>query len=227
MKSKFYGSSAWILAMALMTTAILTSTAQRGPRGGFGGGAPFTSKFVPMDEKETKILGVMEELMANEQYRNVPPQDGQVLRVLAQSIHAQHIVEIGTSTGYSGLWFAMALQKTGGKMTTYEIDKGRADTAKANFKAAGVENIITVVLGDAHEEVKKLDGTIDLLFLDADKEGYIDYLNTLMPKVRSGGLIVAHNINAGMADPNFIQAISDKAELETLYMQGMSITMKK
>lgn len=197
------------------------------PPGAQDSAVPFTSKFVPKDDAEKKAISVMQELMADERFRNVPEQDGRLLRLLTEAMQAKHVVEMGTSTGYSGLWFGMGLKKTGGKMTTYEIDEGRANTARKNFKAAGFADIITVVLGDAHEEVKDFKGTIDILFLDADKEGYIDYLDKLMPKIRPGGLIIAHNINARMADANFIEAISNKPDLETHYLQGMSFTLKK
>ena len=102
-------------------------------------------------------------------------EDGRLLRLLAECSNAQRIVEIGTSNGYSGLWFLMALQKTGGHLTTYEIDRGRADLALANFKRAGVEKDVTLVFGNAHEKVAglKLDGEIDILFLDADKDGSV------------------------------------------------------
>jgi predicted O-methyltransferase YrrM len=121
----------------------------------------------------------------------------------------------------------MALQKTGGKLTTFEIDAGRAATARENFKKAGMADIITLVLGDAHEKVKDLKEPIDILFLDADKEGYIDYLNKLLPLVRPGGLVLAHNINPRMADPKFMEAITTNPNLETIVRSGMSITLKK
>ncbi|MBL7153603.1 MAG: class I SAM-dependent methyltransferase, partial [Phycisphaerae bacterium] len=167
------------------------------------------------------------DIRATQSYRNVPPQDGRFLRITAQAMNAKNVVEIGTSTGYSGIWFGMALQKTGGKLTTYEIDAQRAATARANFKRAGMADIITLVEGDAHEEVKKLKDPIDILFLDADKEGYIDYLNKLLPLVRPGGLVIAHNINTRMADPKYMKAITTDPNLETIVRSGISLTLKK
>jgi predicted O-methyltransferase YrrM len=142
-------------------------------------------------------------------------------------MHAKNVIEIGTSPGYSGIWFGMALQKTGGKLTTYEIDAQRAATARANFRKAGMADIITLVEGDAHEEVKKLKDKIDILFLDADKEGYIDYLNKLLPLVRPGGLVIAHNINPRMADPKFMKAITTNPNLETIVRSEVSLSLKK
>ena len=142
-------------------------------------------------------------------------------------MNARNVVEIGTSTGYSGIWFGLALEKTGGKLTTYEIDAQRAATARANFKRAGMSDIITLIEGNAHEEVKNLKDPIDILFLDADKEGYIDYLNKLLPLVRQGGLIIAHNITPRMADPRYMEAITTNPALETIVRSEVSITLKK
>jgi predicted O-methyltransferase YrrM len=66
-----------------------------------------------------------------------------------------------------------------------------------------------------------------MVFLDADKEGYIDYLNKLLPLVRPGGLIIAHNITPGMADPKYMEAITTNPNLETIVRGGVSITLKK
>jgi predicted O-methyltransferase YrrM len=182
---------------------------------------------VPKDDNEKKVLGILDDIRATQSYRNVPPEDGRLLRILAESMNAKHIVELGTSTGYSAIWMGMALQKTSGKLTTYEIDEGRAATARANFERAGMADIITLVLGDAHEKVTSLKGPIDIVFLDADKEGYIDYLNKLLPLVRPGGLIIAHNINPRMADPKYMEAITTDPKLETIVRGGVGLTLKK
>ena len=176
---------------------------------------------------EKNALAVLAKILENERFRNVPQHDGRLLRIMTESTGAKNVVEIGTSTGYSGIWIGLALKNTGGKMTTYEIDPERAATARANFKKAGMEEIITLVEGDAHKEITKLKGQIDLLFLDADKEGYIDYLKKLLPLVRPGGLIMAHNINPRMADPKYMEAITTNPKFETVVRSGMGITMKK
>ncbi len=212
-------------------SAILFSNAlaQRSSRGRASGqsGSELEKPPVPKDDNEKKILSILDDIRSTQSYRNVPPQDGRFLRITTQAMNAKNVVEIGTSTGYSGIWFGMALQKTGGKLTTYEIDAQRAATARANFKRAGMADIITLVEGDAHEEVKKLKDPIDILFLDADKEGYIDYLNKLLPLVRPGGLVIAHNINTRMADPKYMKAITTDPKLETIVRSGVGLTLKK
>ena len=80
----------------------------------------------------------------------------------------------------------LALRTTGGHLFTHEIDPERAKIAQENFKKAGVDDLITIVVGDAHETVKQHKEPIDILFLDADKEGYIDYLDKLVPLIRPG-----------------------------------------
>jgi caffeoyl-CoA O-methyltransferase len=211
---------------AILFSNALAQRADR-PRGGQTTESELEKLPVPMDDNEKKILSILDDIRANQSYRNVPPQDGRFLRITTQAMNAKHVVEIGTSTGYSGIWFGMALQKTGGKLTTYEIDAQRAATARANFKRAGMADIITLVEGDAHEEVKKLKDPIDILFLDADKEGYIDYLDKLLPLVRPGGLVIAHNINTRMADPKYMKAITTDPKLETIVRSGISLTLKK
>ena len=120
----------------------------------------------PRDEAEAKILSVLDAL---DHYRegtsNVPREDGRMLRLLAEAGGTRNVVELGTSNGYSGLWFSLALSKTGGRLTTFDIDKGRFEMARNNFKKAGVDGIVTQVLGDAHKEVARLKDPIDRLNL--------------------------------------------------------------
>ena len=211
-----------------------------GPPEGFGRPGPrmqaaagdefFPNAVMAKNEVEKKILAVLDDLNKNQRrgMMNVPVLDGRLLRLLTETMGAKRVVEIGTSNGYSGIWLCLALQKTGGKLTTYEIDERRASLARENFKRAGVDKLVTLIDGDAHKEVTKLKEPIDLLFIDADKEGYIDYLNKLLPLVRPGGLIVGHNINERQADPRYIEAITKNATLESLLLHGqVSVTLKK
>ncbi len=182
---------------------------------------------VPMNEQEQKILSVLEDMNRNQSagMMNVPTVDGRILRLLAESTNAKHVVEIGTSNGYSGIWFCLALRTTGGKLTTHEINEGRASLARENFKRAGVDNLVTLVMGDAHQTVTRIKEPIDILFIDADKEGYTDYLNKLLPLVRPGGLILSHNIDSTGQD--YIDAITKNPILETIQTAGVTVTLKK
>lgn len=125
---------------------------------------------------------------------NVPETDGQLLYDLIIKNNYKHAVEIGTSTGRSGIWMAWALSKTGGKLVTIEIDEGRYKEAKANFEKAGVAGFIDARLADAHELVPKLKEPIDFVFSDADKDWYTNYFKALSPKLVVGGCFTAHNV---------------------------------
>jgi predicted O-methyltransferase YrrM len=177
---------------------------------------------------EKKILAVLERMAMNhETYLSVPREDGEALWVLTESVGAKRVAEIGTSTGYSGLWFCMALSATGGHLTTFEIDHQRFTQAHQHFEEAGIAHLVTQVEGDAHENVKKLEGPIDVVFIDADKGGYVDYVRKVLPLVRPGGLILAHNIDMA---PDYVRAVTTNPDLQTIfYMQGagLGVTLKK
>jgi len=179
-------------------------------------------------EAEKKILAVLDMMDKNRRgMMNVPEADGRLLRLLVAAVDAKNVVEIGTSNGYSAIWMCLALRNTGGKLTTFELNADRAALAKVNFELAQVDDLVTLIEGDAHQTVKELKGPIDVVFLDADKEGYIDYLNKLQPLVRPGGLILAHNMTPRMADPRYVRAITENPDLETLFINGMGVTLKK
>lgn len=225
-------------ALAIGCLFNLPTQAQPRP-GGFGGGrAPvpteaFTAETLAKDDTEARILAVLKDISENQRRGTmiVPENDGRILRLLVETIGAKQVAEFGTSVGHSGIWICLGLRGTQGKLTTFEIDEGRAAIARQNFKRAGVEDMVTLVMGDAHENVKQLEGPIDMAFLDADKEGYVDYLEKILPKMRPGGLIVAHNINPRQADLAYLKAITTDAALETVFLNlassGISVTIKK
>ncbi|MEJ2701883.1 MAG: O-methyltransferase [Sedimentisphaerales bacterium] len=183
---------------------------------------------------EKRILNVLEQMLHGENsgLLSVPPEDGKVLRLLAEATDSKHVVEIGTSNGYATLWFCLALRTTGGKITTYEIDPFRAALARENFRRAGVDQLVTIIVGDAHEKVTELKEQIDIVFIDADKDGYLDYLNKLLPLVRPGGLILAHN-TTDVADQmqDYLKAVTTNPKLETIFLHkegsGLGVTLKK
>jgi caffeoyl-CoA O-methyltransferase len=216
------------MALSLILAATLVAYGQRWARGGFGGRQAADTVPQANSESERKILSVLAQAQsAGELYENVPVTDGRMIRLLTETQGTKNAVEIGTSTGLSGLWFCLALQKTGGTLTTFEYDAGRAATARKHFKAAGVDSIVNVVEGDAHQTISRLKGPIDIAFVDADKGGYLDYLNKLLPLVRPGGLILAHNIEMA---PDYDRAVRSNPALDTVYYTeggGLAITLKK
>jgi caffeoyl-CoA O-methyltransferase len=148
-------------------------------------------------------------------YWNVSYEDGQLLHDLVVKQKAKSILEVGTSTGHSTIWLAMAAAKTGGKVTTIEIDPERHAEAKRNFNTAGVSHLIDARLADAHELVKTLPGPWDFVFQDADKDWYLNYWNDLNSKMASNGCYTADNVlrpgapevslfvKAAQSDPRF------------------------
>jgi len=196
------------------------------------------------DDAEQRVLDALAKMRQGPRFANVSNDDGRLLRMLAESVDAKRIIEIGTSTGESATWLALGVAKTGGHVYTHEIDDARADIAAKNFQLAGVDKQITIVRGDAHQTVLRYkdandelyvpvkDGQyVDILFFDADKEGYLDYLDKLLPILRPGGLVVAHNVNTRQMDPRYTKAITENPALETLILlkegTGVGVTLKK
>jgi caffeoyl-CoA O-methyltransferase len=230
MKRAAMGIAALMMFLTIADISLAQPPGRRSGRGGVSEAA-FNVPPLPKDDAEKRILDAIEKMQAGPRYRNVSTNDGRLLRLLAESTGAKRIVEIGTSTGESAVWFALALRSTGGHLFTHEIDPERAKIAADNFKKAGVDHLITIILGDAHETVAQHKEPIDVLFLDADKQGYIDYLDKLLPLVRPGGLIIAHNMSPRMADPRYLEAITKNPKLETSFLlregAGIGVTLKK
>ena len=125
---------------------------------------------------------------------NIPTADGQSLYDIIIKGGYKNALEIGTSTGHSGIYIAWALSKTGGKLITIDIDEERHKTALENFKQAGLSEYIDARLADAHALVKELKGPFDFVFSDADKDWYKDYFMDVDPKLKVGGCFTTHNI---------------------------------
>ena len=183
---------------------------------------------VPESEAEKTIIDVAE---AAPRHANVTLRDARLLRLLVESMNAQKVVELGTSTGYSGLWILNGLRNTGGRLYTFELDEERADIAQANFDKAGVASQVEIIRGDAHKNLEQLEGPIDLAFIDAEKPGYRQYLEQLLPKMRPGGLILGHNMRFPAPSGDFVEAITTDPRLDTIFQhmeeRGMSLSLVK
>jgi caffeoyl-CoA O-methyltransferase len=163
---------------------------------------------------------------------NVPYEDGKVLFNLIIKNNYTRALEIGTSTGHSSIWIAWALSKTGGQLTTIEIDESRYRAALKNFKKAGVEGLIDARLADAHQLVKELKGPFDFVFSDADKEWYTQYFKEVEPKLVVGGCFTAHNVTDAFGGvKEFLDYIRKLPNYQTTIDRsssaGISVSYKK
>jgi predicted O-methyltransferase YrrM len=164
---------------------------------------------------------------------NVPESDGRLLYDLVLKNKFQRALEIGTSTGHSGIWIAWALSKTGGKLITLEIDRDRHREAMGNFKEAGLSDFVDARLGDAHRLVPALEGPFDFVFSDADKEWYTNYFVAVWPKVVPGGCFTAHNVGSARQSGirEFLQHLKTVKDGTTVIDRsssaGVSITCRK
>lgn len=142
---------------------------------------------------------VLKEIRAEAERQGLPligvrPYDGYLLGWLARLVNAKRIVEIGTLGGYSGTWIALNMPK-GGHLYTFEREPKHAEVAQANFERAGVNDKVTVIQGVALEMLTTIEdkGPFDMVFIDADKVTYPEYLAWAIENLREGGLVAGHN----------------------------------
>ncbi len=165
---------------------------------------------------------------------NVTEADGRLLHDLILKHGYTRALEIGTSTGHSGIWQAWALSKTGGSLITVEIEPFRHLAAVRNFKAAGLDALVDARLADAHELVEELEGPFDFIFIDADKNWTLNYFKALLPKLASGGCFAVHNVSS----LGYMKGIRDFLEyvrgldfmdtaIEASSSGGMSLSFRK
>jgi len=142
-----------------------------------------------------------------ERLRQIPPETGRFIALLASMAPDGPLIEIGTSAGYSALWLALACRDLGRKLTTFEILPEKAKMARETFKAAEVEDVVELVEGDALKQLKEWED-IAFCFLDAEKEIYFECYELVLPKMVPGGILVADNaINHALT----LQPVIDKA----------------
>jgi len=215
-------SSVSFVTMSFVTTSFVT----------------FVTLFAPLQAQRTtslltpQLTRLLHDIKAADtDLLAVSEEDGRFLRVMAASAGVRRALEIGGANGYSAIWIGLALRETGGHVTTIEFDPGRARTAAANIARAGLGDIVTVVPGDAFKEIPRLAGDFDFVFLDAWKRDYRRFLDMVLPRLRPGGLLLAHNVvNKQDELRDFLAAIQDNPALFTAIVmpasEGMSISYK-
>ena len=143
--------------------------------------------------------------------RQIPPETGRFIALLAASAPEGEYIEIGTSAGYSAMWLALACRALGRKMTTFEVLEEKTELADETFKSAGVEDVVKLVKGDARKYLPDYQN-ISFCFLDAEKEIYMDCYEMIIPNMVSGGILIADNAtsHAEALKPMLDRALKDE-----------------
>ena len=162
---------------------------------------------------------------------SVSDEDGRFLRVTVVSSGAKRALEIGGAFGYSTIWIGLGLRETGGRLTSIEYDAARARIASDNIRRAGLSDIVTIVSGDAFQEIPKIEGAFDFVFLDAWKRDYKRFLDLVVPRMPIRGVFVAHNVvNKRSEMGDFLDAITKSPSLFSTIVspssEGMSVSVK-
>lgn len=161
----------------------------------------------------------------------VSEEDGRFLRVLVATRGAKSILEIGAASGYSGIWLGLGARESGGRVVAIEYDRQRAKEAAANVKRAGLDDVVRVIQGDAFAEIPKLQGTFDLVFLDAWKPDYKKFFDMVFPRLSPGAVFAAHNVvNKKSEMEPFLRTIQGHQGMFTTIVspsgEGMSVSYK-
>lgn len=193
----------------------------------------------PAQSLDEKVKNFLDKHRYSWRDMNVPEADGKILYDLVIQNRYRRALEIGTSTGHSAIWITWALSKTGGRLITVEIDEERYREALVNFKEAGLSDYIDARLADAHVLVEKLDGPFDFVFIDADKDWYVNYAQAVIPKLEAGGCVAAHNVHAPRfgvrrwrgSGGDYYEFMSSQPDFETTVhpdsWAGLAISYKK
>lgn len=183
---------------------------------------------------DERVRGFLDAQKNQWREENVTEADGRLLYELILKRGYKRALEIGTSTGHSGIWQAWALTKTGGFLVTVEIEEFRHLSAAKNFKASGLDAVIDARLGDARKLVGELPGPFDFIFIDADKNWTLNYFKALLPKLATGGCFAVHNVSSlgymrGIRD--FLEYVRGldfmETTIDTSASGGMSLSLKK
>jgi predicted O-methyltransferase YrrM len=185
--------------------------------GGASGAEPAKSAAPAPDQKVQAVIDDVEKACIDRTVCMIGRKKAERLAELVRQSKPKLAVECGTAIGYSGLWIARELKAAGrGKLVTVEINPDRAKEAEANFRRAGLEEYVTVKVGDARKVVEKIDGPIDFLFVDCGYSNYHPILVKLEKKLRPGAVVVADNVGigrGGMGD--YLELVRSKYQSKT------------
>jgi len=198
-----------------------------------------------MDEKITTVLDAYHELIREEhakpreapvgeqdrRLRAVGPSTGQLINIIARSLKAPIILELGTSFGYSGIWLAEAARASGGRLITMELHDYKSAFAREMAEKAGLADYIDFMVGDAVQMIEDLKTGVDFVLVDLWKDLYLPCLKALRPKLNDGAILVADNISPGREDVrDYVAAIRIMPDMKSLPLpvgQGLEISRYK
>lgn len=155
---------------------------------------------------------------------NTTPGDAMFLRIMVESTKAKRGVEVGTATGYGAILMGLGFEKTGGHLTTIDIDPDMVEKATANLAKMKLLKTVTVVEGDALDVLPKLEGEFDFLFIDAAKQDYLKYFKAIEAKMKPGSMIVADNvIRSAAAMPDFLKYVQENPNYHTVIIKASEL----
>jgi len=147
--------------------------------------------------------------------------DSMMLRVLIRNGNLKRGIEVGVAFGYGAIHMGIAFEQTKGTLTSIEIDPKRAETARRNVAAAGLDKTVNVVHGDALAVLPKLEGRYDFIYLDALKSDYLKYLKAIEPKLNKGAIVAADNvIVSARAMADFLAYVRSSPDYETVTIRA-------
>ena len=163
--------------------------------------------------------------------RSLHPDAALFLNLLAKAANARSILEIGTSVGFSTVHLVLAASETQGHVTTLELLPAKYEAAQANLLRGGLSSYVTQHLGDALALLPTLPGPWDLVFLDPEKELYVDAWNLFKDHVRPGGLVVADNLLSHAEDlRGYRDAVAADARYDTILVPlglGLEVSYRR
>ena len=161
---------------------------------------------------------------------NITRDTGRLLWILVCATRATRILEVGTSNAFSTIWLADAARATGGRVTTLEVNPDKIALARANLASAGLSDVVEIVEGPAAETLTTLTGPFDLVFLDADRPSYLTYLELVVPRLRTGGMLVADNVTSHASElTDYLSRVKSHPQLFTVTVpigNGEEIALK-
>ncbi len=165
---------------------------------------------------------------------NTTPGDAMMLRILVESAGAKRGVEIGSASGFGAINMGIAFERTGGHLWTHDINPKAVQETRENLEKVGLEQVVTVVEGDALKTLPNIEGPVDFVFIDALKRDYLKYLKILEPKLKAGAVVVADNvIQSAREMKDYLDYVQTSPDYETVIIRssmekndGMSVSYK-